>query len=173
MLLWRVPSDTPMLRRLPPRTPAETWPDERPLTVDDVRKLTNLFLMLLAESPAPLGNRELHSARFQLDDVRTELVKMMYRQLGLRYAKRFKHFSEVLPPAFLADLGRTYMPPSAVPLDPGAMATAYVALFEVLGQHLQALSDQAGGGFEPQWYWRLHQQTSARFRVFERDVAEN
>jgi len=75
-LLWRVPADTPALRRLPLRTPAETWPDERPLTVEDVRKLTNLFLMLLAESPAPLGNRELHSARFQLDDVRTELVKM-------------------------------------------------------------------------------------------------
>jgi len=158
---------------LPPRTPVETWPDERSLTVEDVRKLTNLFLMLLAEAPALLYNGELHSAQFQLDDVRTELVKVMYRRLGLSYAKRFKHFSEVLPPAFLADLERTYMPPGAVPLDRGAMAIVYVALFEVLGEHLQALSDQPGGGFEPRWYWRLHHQTSAKFRAFERDVAEN
>lgn len=170
-LLWRVPADTPALTRLPPRTPAETWPDERLLTVEDVRNLTNLFLMLLAEAPAPLYNGELHSARFQLDDVRTELVKLMYRQLGLRYAKRFEHFSGILPPAFLTDLERTYMLPGAAPLDPGAMAAAYVALFEVLGEHLQALSDQAGGGFEPRWYWRLHQQTNAKFRAFEREAA--
>ena len=166
-LLWRLPCATPTFRHSLPRTAAETWPDERPLTVEDVRALTNLFLMLLAEAPAPLYNGELHSARFQLDDVRTELVKVMYRRAGLRYAKRFKHFSEVLPPAFLADLERTYMPPAAGPLDPGAMATAYVALFEVLGEHLQALSDQAGGGFEPHRYWRLHQQMRAQFRMFE------
>ncbi len=166
-LLWRVPEDIPAFRRAPARTAAETWPDPRPLTVESVKQLTNLFLMLLAEAPAPLYNGELHSARFQLDDVRTELVKVMYRRLGLGYAKRFKHFSEVLPPAFLSDLERTYMPSGAAPLDPDAIAVAYVALFDVLGKHLQALSDQAGGGFEPLWYWRLHEQVKAKFGVFE------
>ena len=124
--------------------------------------------LLLAEAPAPVYNGELHSARFQLDDVRTELIKVMYRRLGLSYAKRFKHFSEVLPASFLVDLERTYMRSSVAPLDPAAMAAAYVTLFEVLGSHLQALSDQVGGGFEPAWYWRLHAQIRAKLHMFER-----
>ena len=122
--------------------------------------------MLLADAPAPLYNDELHAARFQLDDVRTELVNVMYRRPGVRYAKWFKHVSEVLRPALLADLERTYLPPGAAPLDPGAMATAYVALVAVLGEQLQALSERRGGGFEAHWHRRLHQQMRAKFRVF-------
>jgi hypothetical protein len=167
-LLCRLPGGTLPFRPVPHRSAAETWPDRRTLTVEEVRQLTNVFLMTLAECPAPLYSSQLHSAHFQLDDLRTELVKLMYRRLGIAYAKRFKHFSEVLPQAFLADLERTYMPGGAAPLDAGAMATAYVALFEVLGRHLQALADQAGGGFEPTWYWRLHHQISAKLSAFGR-----
>jgi hypothetical protein len=112
----------------------------------------------MANAPAPLYNGELHSARFQLDDMRTELIQVMYRRLGLEYAKRFKHFSEIFPVEWLADLDRTYMPSGAAPLEPSAMARAYIELFGVLGKHLQALSDKASGGFEPEWYARLHRQ---------------
>ena len=49
------------------------------------------------------------------------------------------------------------MTPGAGQLDPGAMAPAYVALIEVLGEQLQALSERRGGGFEAHWYRRLYQ----------------
>jgi hypothetical protein len=165
-LLCRLPGDELPFGQGPHRTAAEVWPDTQELTVDEVRSLMHLFLLLLAQAPSPLYSGELHSARFQLDDVRTELVKLMYRQLRIKYPTRYKHFSEVLRPPFLADLERTYMRAGAAPFDSDAMAEAYIALFEVLGMHLQALSDQAGGGFEPAWYWRLHQQITSKLTTF-------
>ncbi|MDQ5852695.1 MAG: hypothetical protein M3380_11625, partial [Chloroflexota bacterium] len=108
-LLCRLPEGEPAFKKLPERSVAETWPDTRPLAVDEVRNLTNMFLLVLAHAPASLYNGELQSARFVLDDTRTELIKIMYRRLGVVYAKRYKHFSEVLPPDWIADLDRTYM----------------------------------------------------------------
>ncbi len=163
-ILWnQLPNNQPNFKKLPERSPAETWPMREELTVDVVRYLTNTYLLLLANSPAPLYNGEFHSARFQLDDMRTELIKVMYQRLGLAYAKRYKHFSEIFPAEWLADLDRTYMQSEADPLDRIAMAEAYIHLFDVLGKHLQALSNKAGGGFEPEWYARLHHQVSEKF----------
>jgi hypothetical protein len=89
---------------------------------------------------------------------------LFYRRVGIYYAKRYKHFSDVLPPDHLADLAYTYQTGSTTPLDPAALAGALLRVCEMTGKHLQALSDQAGGGFEPEWYWRLHAQTAEKLR---------
>ncbi len=136
------------------------------MAVDEVRNLTNMFLLVLAHAPASLYNVELQSARFVLDDTRTELIKIMYRRLGVVYAKRYKHFSEVLPQDWIADLERTYMQKGTGPLDPAAIAAAMIELFDVLGKHLQGLGDQAGGGFEARWYDRLYEQVKAELSRF-------
>ena len=166
ILFNRLPADHLNFKRLPERSPAEVWPVYDELTVDVVRGLTNMHLLLMASGAAPLYNGELHSARFQLDDLRTELIQIMYRRLGLTYAKRFKHFSEIFPTAWLIDLDKTYMSPGASPLDVSAMAEAYINLFAVIGKHLQALSDKAGGGFEPIWYFNLANLVEEQFRHF-------
>jgi hypothetical protein len=164
ILFSRLPKGQPTFQKIPAKKPAEVWPDREILSVEVVHKLTNLYLLLLANAPAPLERNDLYAARFQLDDMRTELIKVMYRRLGLQYAKRYKHLSEIFPSTWLAELNKTYMSSEADPLDKAAMVTAYIELFAVLGQHLQALSEQAGGGFEPEWYNRLHQQVAMKLR---------
>ena len=166
VLFSRLPYGEPRFQQLPARSPAELWPEPEPLTAESVRQLTNWFLLKLANDPATLFSGELHSARWVLDDLRTDLLKLMYRRLGLVFAKRYKHLSHVLPAAWIADLERTYVRPGARQLDPIAIATALIELFAVTGKHLQALSDQAGGGFEAHWYQRLYEQVKDELTLF-------
>jgi hypothetical protein len=161
VLFSRLPAGQPDFQQLPPATPTELWPSRETLTPKLVRELTNQWLTNMANDPATLFNGELHAARFALDDLRIEFIKLLYRRLGLQFAKRYKHLSEVLPAPWLADLERTYMSPSTFPLDPASIAAAMLALFDVVGKHIQALSEQAGGGFEPLWYARLYRQVQA------------
>ncbi|MCX6048768.1 MAG: nucleotidyltransferase domain-containing protein [Chloroflexi bacterium] len=160
ILFNRMPVGEPTFHKLPELSPAETWSDDEPLTPELVQRKTYFLLQLMATTTAPFYSDERHSARFQLDDMRTELVKLMYRRIGIYFAKRYKHFSEILPREWLNDLARTHTCANADPFDVTAMAAAYVEMFAVFGQHLQALSDQAGGGFEPKWYWRLYEQVA-------------
>lgn len=164
----RLPGGEPEFRRLPALSAAETWPDPEPLTVQAVRDLTNMWLLSLATAPATLHRGEVHSARFVLDGRRESLVRLMYRRVGLAFSKRYQHFSQVLPAPFLADLERTHLPAGSAPLDRAAIAAAFLGLFDVAGRHLQALSDRAGGGFEPHWYARLYGQVAAELAPFLR-----
>ncbi len=166
ILFSRLPTGEPAVKKLPPSSPPSTWPAREPLSVAEVCHLTNMALVVMATAPATLYTDEVHSARFILDDLRTELIRIMYRRIGLVYAKRFKHLSTVLPAAFLNDLAGTHLPAGAAPFDKHAIATALTTTFDVLGQHLQALSDQAGGGFESAWYGRLYQQSRAELSAF-------
>jgi hypothetical protein len=159
ILLNRLPAGQPSFQRLPPLSPAETWPEQQPLTAEVVWRSTEVALVVMANSPGPFYNGEWHSAKFTLDDGRTELIKLLYRRVGIYYAKRYKHLSKVLPADYLADLEDTYQAPGLAPLAPQSLAEASLRLFAVTGKHLQALSDQAGGGFEPDWYWLLYSQT--------------
>jgi hypothetical protein len=165
-LLNRLPVGKPAFCQLPRQSPGETWTEREPLTSAFVWNKTEIALAALANCPGPFYNNEYHSARFTLDSFRTELVKLMYRQVGVYFAKRYKHLSEILPPEFLTDLEYTYLAPAALPLDPAALADATLRLFEMTGKHLQQLSDRAGGGFEPEWYWQLHRQVGERLVAF-------
>ena len=52
------------------------------------------------------------------------------------------------------------------PRDPSALASALMGTFKVLRRHIKASSDEAGGGFEPEWFDRLYNQTEEEFRSF-------
>jgi hypothetical protein len=162
-LLNRLPPGQPAFEKLPSLPPAQVWSEEEPLNPVWVWRRTEIALTVMANAPGAFYNGEWQSAKFTLDDQRTELLKLMYRRVGIYFAKRFKHLSEVLPPEFQRDLASTYQP-EGMPLDTFALAVTTVQLCAVYGKHLQALSQAAGGGFEPAWYWRLHAQTIDRLR---------
>ena len=93
----------------------------------------------------------------------------MFRRIGLRYAKWYKHLSEVLPAEFISDLEKTRIRCGESPLEPTAVADATMRTFDILGKHLQALSDKVGGGFESEWYYRLRHQVRQMLQPFLRD----
>jgi len=105
------------------------------LTPKLVWRETEMTLANIANAPGPFYMGEWQSIHFIIAETRSSIVRIMYRLTGLAFAKRFKHLSQVLPAAYLADLD-------------------------------QLLSDKADGGFEPKWYWRLLEQTRARFNEF-------
>jgi hypothetical protein len=162
-LLNRLPPGQPAFQKLPSLPPAQVWPEKEPLTREWVWQRTEIALVVMANAPGAFYNGEWQSVKFTLDDQRTELLKLMYRRIGIYFAKRYKHLSEVRPPEFQQDLASTYQP-AGPPLDPAALAVATVRLCAVYGKHLQALSHAAGGGFEPAWYWRLYAQTIDKLR---------
>ena len=166
ILFSRLPTGQPNFSKLPSQTPAETWPDSKELTPELVTDLMKFAITVMAHSPATLYNNEIQSARSGLDRARNELLlKILYRRSGLWYSKRYKHFSEIFPQAWLDDFAATYMD-SATPFDPAALARAHVRLFEMVGKHLQALSDEAGGGFDSRWFHHVFDKISAQFREF-------
>ncbi|MBV7335170.1 hypothetical protein KFU94_44415 [Chloroflexi bacterium TSY] len=166
LLFSRLPNGRPHFRQLPPKSPAETWPDSTELTPAVVSDLANLAILFMAHAPATLYNNEIQSARSGLDRARNEmLLKILYRRSGLWYSKRYKHFTEIFPQEWLDDFASTYMK-SADPFDPTAIAQAYIRLHEVIGKHLQALSDTAGGGFDAIWYERVFKKVEREFLEF-------
>ena len=76
------------------------------------------------------------------------------------------HWLAILPADWLSDLERTHMPAGVEPFDRRAIAGALVTTFEMVGRHFQALGEQAGGGFEPEWYGRLHRQMKTELSTF-------
>lgn len=73
----------------------------------------------------------------------------MYRRLGIRYPTRGKELTKIFPSDFISDLESTYTQAGEFALDLGAIAAAQIRTFAALGKHLQAASNQVGGGFEP------------------------
>jgi hypothetical protein len=153
-LLNRLPEGRPHFRHLPERSTAETWPAP-PVTVEDVRHKSNVMLHLLALAPQDFYRGERLAAAYALDFARTVLFQTMYQRLGIRFSKRAKELSQIFPAEFMADLESTYMEGGQSALDPTALAAALIRTFAALRKHLQAQSEEVGGGFEPAWFDRL------------------
>ena len=122
----------------------------------------------MAEIPAAFYCQELYSVQYTLDLVRMDLLRAYYLRLGMQYGKRAKHFSELFPQEWLDDLKQTYIRAGENPLDVNMLVQTLLDEFAVLGKHLQALSDQADGGFEAAWYWRLYDQMTTTLKQFQR-----
>lgn len=90
----------------------------------------------------------------------------MYCYSGVWFAKRYKHFSDVLSEECLSDLKYTYLPDGASPLDPGALAEATLKIYEMIGKYLERLAGRYGGGFEREWYDLLHVKTQEKMAGF-------
>ena len=173
ILFNRLPDGAPTFRKLPELSPAKTWPATEPLTPALVRFRTNFALLIMAEIPAAFYCQELYSVQYTLDVVRQDLLQALYLRLGMRYGKRAKHFSELFPQEWLADLTQTYVRAGENPLDVNVLVQTLLDEFAMLGKHLQALSDQAGGGFEATWYWRLYEQMTATLKQFQTTLPKN
>lgn len=168
ILFSRLPPGQPTFVKLPERTTAEVWPEWDELTPAVVQKLTNLYLTTMVQVPAIFYSGEWHSAIFQLDRMRLELIQMMYRRLNIGYSSRYKHFSEFMPPAWAKQFIDTYVQGDPSRLDPAAMARAYIRLLQLWGEHLQALGEQAGGGFQPTWFFGIQRQVIQQLTTFAR-----
>jgi len=161
ILFSRLPAGQPTFRKMAQRSPAEVWPAREKVTVEFVRALTNRYLFLLANAPK-VRRDDPYSAQYLLDMMRIELIKVMYHRLGLQFGKRGKELADIFPADWLVDLEQSYLSAGANPLDITAISASLIRLFGILGKHLHALSEQVGGGFEPEWYDRLYKQVTAR-----------
>lgn len=166
ILYARSSETTPAFIQSEHRPPAETWPHPEKLDRAKVEELTKLFLHYGATAAAPLHANEVQSARFSLDFMRRELMNLLFRRVGVWFYKRYKHLSEILPEEFLSDLDRTYEVTAASEKDPGGIAAQTLTTLEIAGQHLQAMGEQVGGGFEPEWYQLMLSKTREQFQPF-------
>ncbi len=159
------PGGPPAFRKLPARSTAETWPGP-PVSVDDIHSRTKFALYMMAMVSSDLYRGEACAAAWTLELLRDQLRQVMYQRLGIRFSKRAKEVSQIFPPEFIADLRTTYTEAGPSPLDLAASATALIRTFAVLGKHLLALSDQAGGGFEPEWYGYMFEKLKLDLREY-------
>lgn len=166
ILFSRLAADEPAFTPLPQRTTAEVWPEWHELTPDAVQKMTHLYLTTMTQVPAIFHSGEWHSAIFQLDRMRLELIQMMYRRLNIGYSCRYKHFSEFMPAAWCAQFVETYVQGDPSQLKPAALARAYIRLLQLWGEHLQALGKQAGGGFQVEWFARIQAEVIKQLNAF-------
>ena len=166
ILFNRLTDGRPTFRKIPNASPAEVWPHPEPLTTDSVKDLTNLFLHWLGTASTPFYAREVQSARFSLELLRTELMKLLFRRSGVWFFKRYKHLSEVLSDEFLEDLEYVHVQTGDRPRDLGTVAEETLRTFEMAGKHLREMSLEVGGGFEPEWYDRLLDQVREELAPF-------
>ena len=164
VLFSRLPEGKPAFKKLPKLSADLTWPHPEALSAEKVSALTSMFLNWLATSPTPFYNREIYSARFSLELLRAELMKLLFRRAGVSFFKRYKHLSEVLPEEFISDLESTHVQTVKSPLDLGVIAEETLRVFEVAGKHLFEMGLKAGGGFESVWYDRLLSQIKGELR---------
>lgn len=110
-----------------------------PMTAEQLRQIEIDLLVVLAAVPSMFYRHEWDSARFQLDLLRVELIKLMYQTNHLRYACRYKHFSDFLPRETLA---YTYADPHR-----RTLAQAYSHLVELLHAHMHDMPGYDGALF--------------------------
>lgn len=166
VLLNRLPSGQPLFRQAPGRRPAETWPAPPP-SHDELRQHVRLIFLWMSCVPGLFYRQETVAAAGHLAFMREALDRVMYQRLGMQYPKRSRHLNEIWPQEFRNDFAATYQRGGASALDVPAMAAAYGRLFDALGKHLAALSEQVGGGFEQAWYRRLSEQIKRDLVPFE------
>lgn len=144
------------------KPPAETWPTTRTITPDTIRQQTTDFAVVMAAIPSSFYSGEVHSTRFQLELYRIDLVRLMYDCVGVDYARRYKHFSELFPDEYLSDLWSTYGD-----LSFKGMALSMIVLWRMVGKYLQILSDRVDGGFDTRWYWNIWNIVEEQLAEFE------
>ena len=130
------------------RTPVERWPS-MPHTSDELNQLTYELAVVMAGAASPVLIGDIESAMFQLDLSRIDLLKIMWRVKGLRYAVKYKHMREVFSETELSEIRATY-PLYFSKNDVGA---AMLNLYDTIGNYLRELSERSGGGFDTE-LWR-------------------
>lgn len=141
--------------RLPERPPSEVWPETDELTIELVERWTKVFLLAMSHAPSVLYRGEVLASRLQLDWMREELLKMMYRHLDLASGVRPRHLSTIFPPETVSHLASTYLKDDQSIADTGAVVRATLRTLGLIGTYLEKLDKRAGGGFEPDWYRRM------------------
>ena len=139
------------------KPPAEAWPTTKTITPDTIRQQTTDFAVVMAAIPSSFYSSEIHSTRFQLELYRIDLVKLMYDVVGIDYARRYKHFTELFSGKQLDDLASTYS---------GGVAGDMITLWYLVGKYLQNLSDKIGGGFDADWYWNIYAVVKSQLLEF-------
>jgi hypothetical protein len=156
----------PKFDRIPDCTPAETWPETDELEPDAVARWTKVFLLAMAHTPSVYFRRETVAMRLQLDWMREELLKMIYRHFDLRAGVRPRHLSTIFSTKAMTDLESTYISESESISDTGAIAQATLRTLGLIRDYLKLLDGKAGGGFEPEWYNRMHGLLKDRLKLF-------
>ena len=126
ILFSRLKDGEPAFRQAPKLPPAQVWPDSEPLTPAYVWMRTKFLLLMMLHTPAVFYNKELHSVQYTLDLARSDLLKLMWRRLGLRTGKRAKHMSEIFPADWLISLNDTYPARGGGSLLAGRAAAAHL-----------------------------------------------
>lgn len=143
-----------------------TWPCPVPVTPALVRELQGHHLYRSALIPAVFHNGENCSASMLIGQARFDLLRVMYHRIGLKFAKRYRHLSVVLPASFLEDLESTSTWPGEYHLGLGPLSRARVRLSLLQMKHLRLLGEQAGGGFDEAWGDRIHTSMVAMLSPF-------
>lgn len=143
-----------------------SYPPNRPLSPEIVKKLTLEAMFEQAYIAAPFYHNERESIIVCLDKARNLLLRILYRRAGIRFAKRYKHLTSVLPSEHLADYRQSFVEASGTERDKAALAETCMRVITLIGKHLEALSEKAGGGFDKRWYNRLLAINEKRFQNF-------
>ncbi len=166
ILFSRLPPGQPAFVAAPRRSVAETWAEWNVLTPETVQNSFNIYVTTMAQVPAIFHSGEWYSAIWQLDRMRNELIKLMYRRLDIGYSCRYKHFSEFMPEQWCEQFLQTYVAGDPATLEPAALARGYIRLLELWSEHLTELGAKAGGGFDALWCARIQRQVVAQLQPF-------
>src|SRR5207247_5621743 len=135
-------------------------------TPEQVSQWTKEIIYIMAIAAQDFYRGEECAAAGTLDYLRNGLFRLMYQRLGIRFSKRAKELSQIFPIDFIADLKNTYTEAGQSPLALPAIAAAQLRTFAAFQKHLNAMGDQLGGGFEPEWYRRTYAKLTADLQPF-------
>lgn len=166
LLFSRLPDGRPHFVQLPPEQHGKAWAAWDELTPELVQGYFNIYMTTMVQVPAIFHSGEWYSAIWQLDRMRNELIKLMYRRLDMGYSTRYKHFNEFMPREWCEQFVETYVQGDPAQVQPTELARGYIRLLELWSAHLQALDERAGGGFDVAWFERVRQQVTAELQPF-------
>lgn len=126
-------------------------PPAPPLTPAELSQLTIDLAVVMASAPTPILNGDITSALIYLDLYRIELLKLMYRRLGIEYAKGYKHLEKILLEEWQSDLQSTY--PVLGEDNSTEIKEVTQSLFDIIGEHLAEACDEADCKFNGElWF---------------------
>ena len=166
VLFSRLPDGRPHFLQLPPDQHGKAWAAWDELTPELVRGYFNIYMTTMVQVPAIFYSGEWYSALWQLDRMRNELIKLMYRRLDMGYSTRYKHFNEFMPREWCEQFLATYVQGDPAQLQPAALARGYIRLLELWEEHLCGLGERAGGGFDANWFTQIRRQVTAELEAF-------
>lgn len=162
ILFSRLPPDAPGFLVTSNQTPQDAWPDREPLTKAFVWERAKFLFLMMLHTPAVFHGGELHSLQMSLDMARSDLLKLMWKRIGLPYGKRAKHMSVIFPASWLSSLNGTY---PENPTKISNFVSPLLRTYRLQGEHLQDLSAKAGGGFP-------HQRFDMHYAWLNRELSE-